>query len=207
MNRRVITVGTTIPEIVMRVSNLIKLSALTALLALAGCVPQSQYNQEVQQVQQLKYMNQTYQQLNQNLQTEVNSDQVKVEQLQNRLRVTMVDDILFPEGGWELNDRGRSTLSKVAPSLQDLTGKQISVEGYTDNLPVVGPLRERFPTNWELSAARSAQVVRFLQDQGVNPGGLAVVGMGQYHPIASNDTPEGRAQNRRIDILIQDANP
>jgi chemotaxis protein MotB len=207
MNRRAIADGATIPDTIMKPFNLARIVSLTALLALAGCVPQSQYNQEVQQVQQLKYMNQTYQQLNQSLQTEVNSDQVKVEQLQNRLRVTMVDDILFPEGGWELNDRGRSTLSKVAPSLQDLAGKQISVEGYTDNLPIEGPLRERFPTNWELSAARSAQVVRFLQDQGVNPGELAVVGMGQYHPIASNDTPQGRAQNRRIDILIQDANP
>jgi chemotaxis protein MotB len=119
----------------------------------------------------------------------------------------MVDEILFSEGGWELNDRGRSTLSKVAPSLQDLTGKQISVEGYTDSLPIEGPLHDRFPTNWELSAARSAQVVRYLQDQGVNPAELAVVGMGQYHPVASNDTAQGRAQNRRIDILIQDANP
>jgi chemotaxis protein MotB len=207
MNCRTITPGATILDIVMRPSNLIKLVTLTGLLALAGCVPQSQYNQEVQQVQQLKYMDQTYRQLNQNLQSEVSSDQVEIKQLQNRLRVTMVDDILFPEGGWELNDKGRSTLSKVVPSLQDLSGKQISIEGYTDNLPIEGPLRERFPTNWELSAARSAQVVRFLQDQGINPGELAVVGMGQYHPIASNDTAQGRAKNRRIDILIQDANP
>jgi chemotaxis protein MotB len=207
MNCRTITPGATILDIVMRPSNLIKLVTLTGLLALAGCVPQSQYNQEVQQVQQLKYMDQTYRQLNQNLQSEVSSDQVEIKQLQNRLRVTMVDDILFPEGGWELNEKGRSTLSKVVPSLQDLSGKQISIEGYTDNLPIEGPLRERFPTNWELSAARSAQVVRFLQDQGINPGELAVVGMGQYHPIASNDTAQGRAKNRRIDILIQDTNP
>jgi chemotaxis protein MotB len=191
----------------MKMTNITKLGLLISLLALAGCVPQQQYNQEVQQAQQYKYLDQTYQRLNQNLQTEVNSDQVKIDQLQNRLRVTMVDDILFPEGGWELNDKGRNTLGKVAPSLQNLNGKQISVEGYTDNLPIEGPLRERFPTNWELSAARSAQVVRFLQDQGVNPSELAVVGMGQYHPVAPNDTARGRAQNRRIDILIQDANP
>ena len=183
-----------------------KLAILVIPFALYGCVPQQQYNQEVQQAQQLQYMNQTYQQLNQNLQTEVNAEQVKVEQLQNRLKVTMVDEILFPEGGWELHEKGRATLAKVVPSLQGLAGKRILVQGYTDSLPVEGPLRERFPTNWELSAGRSAQVVRYLQEQGVDPTELEVAGLGQYHPLAPNDTPEGRKKNRRIDIIIEDAN-
>jgi len=73
-------------------------AALLFILTLAGCAPQSQYQQEVQQTQNLLYLNPTYQQLNQSLQTEVSADQVQIRQLQNRLEVTMVDSIVFPEG-------------------------------------------------------------------------------------------------------------
>lgn len=176
-------------------------------LSFAGCVPQQQYNQEVQQVQQLQYMNSTYQQLNQSLQTEVNSDQVKVRQLQNRLEVTMVNAILFPEGGWELHQQGQQELNKIVPALQGVAGKQIVIEGYTDNLPILPPLSGRFPTNWDLSAARAISVVRFLVAQGLDPNQLSAVAFGQYRPIGPNDTPEGRAQNRRINIAIQDQTP
>jgi len=182
------------------------LITLCMLSMLAACVPQQQYQQEVQQVQQLEYLNSTYQQLNQQLQSEVNADQVQIKQLSNRLQVTMVDRILYPEGGWELHRKGKETLSKIVPSLQGLTGKQVTVEGYTDNLPIEEPMRRRFPSNWELSAFRATEVVRFLQAQGIDPSMLAAAGLGEYHPVASNDTPEGRSRNRRINIVIQDAN-
>jgi len=180
---------------------------LSATLALAGCVPQQQYNQEVQQVQQLKYLNATDQQLNQSLQAEVNANQVQIRQLQNRLEVTMVNDILFPEGGWELSERGHRSLNKVVPALQGVTGKQIVIEGYTDDLPILAPLSARFPSNWDLSAARAISVVRYLVDQGIDPNQLSAVAFGKYHPIAPNDTPGGRQQNRRINIAIQDQSP
>ncbi len=86
-----------------------KLILLCGLAFIAGCVPQQQYNQEVQQVQHLTYMDNTYKQLNQNLQAEVNADQVQIQQLQNRLQVTMVNAILFPEGGWELSQNGNKS--------------------------------------------------------------------------------------------------
>src|SRR5271154_6420388 len=95
---------------------------LFSVLLMAGCVPQAQYNQEAQQVQQLSYLDNTYQQLNQSLQSEVSSDQVQIKQLQNRLQVTMVNSILFPEGGWELSQQGRQSLSKVLPALQGVSG-------------------------------------------------------------------------------------
>src|ERR1700722_16484195 len=126
------------------------LMLLAAVVTLAGCVPQQQYNQEVQQNQQLSYMNNTYQQLNQNLQSEVAANQVQIKQLQNRLQVTMVNAILFPEGGWELSRRGREELNKIVPALQGITGKQIVIEGYTDNLTIAEPLARRFPSNWDL---------------------------------------------------------
>src|SRR5271169_3035634 len=181
-----------------------KLIILATTLTLSGCVPQQQYNQQVQQNQQLLYMNSTYQQLNQNLQTEVASNQVQIRQLQNRLEVTMVNSILFPEGGWDLHQQGRDSLNKVLPALQGLSGKQIVIQGFTDSLPIEEPLARRFPTNWDLAAGRAVSVVRYFEAQGIDPNQLSAVAFGKYHPIASNDTPEGRAQNRRINIVIQD---
>jgi chemotaxis protein MotB len=178
--------------------------ALVLLSLLAGCVPQQQYQQELQENQQLLYMNQTYQNLNKSLVSEVKNDQVEIKQLKNKLQITLVNDILFPEGGWEVGPRGIAVLAKVAPSLQNLNGKEIVVQGYTDNFPVVGDLKARFPTNWELSAARACNVVRHLQTQGVDPAILAAEAFGEYHPVASNDTEQGRRKNRRIDIVIED---
>ena len=184
-----------------------KLMLIGAIVALTGCVPQQQYNQEVQQNQQLLYLNTTYQQLNQNLQSEVAANQVQIKQLQNRLEVTMVNSILFPEGGWDIHQQGRQQLSKVLPSLQGLTGKQIVIQGFTDSLPIEEPLARRFPTNWDLAAGRAISVVRYFEEQGIDPNQLSAVSFGKYHSIAPNDTPEGRAQNRRIKIEIQDQLP
>ncbi|HYB91569.1 MAG TPA: OmpA family protein [Candidatus Binataceae bacterium] len=180
---------------------------LLTLLLVTGCVPQQQYNQEVQQVQHLQYMDATYKQLNQNLESEVTADQVKIKQLQDRLQVTMVNAILFPEGGWELSPNGKRELSKVVPTLQSVAGKQIVIEGFTDKEPILRPLSERFPNNWYLASARAISVVSYLEKQGVDPNFLSAVSFGKYHPIAANDTPEGRAQNRRINIVIQDQTP
>jgi chemotaxis protein MotB len=184
-----------------------KLIPLFGVMLIAGCVPQQQYNQEVQQAQQLSYLDNTYQQLNQSLRTEVGADQVQIKQLQNRLQVTMVNSILFPEGGWELSHQGEQSLGKVVPALQGVSGKQIVIAGYTDNLPIEEPLARRCPTNWDLAAGRAVSVVRYFEAQGIDPNELSAVAFGKYHPIASNDTPEGRAQNRRINIVIQDQTP
>lgn len=184
-----------------------KLVTLLVLLPLAGCVPQQQYNQEAQQVQQLTYMDNTYKQLNQNLQGEVSADQVQIKQLQNRLQITMVNAILFPEGGWELSPNGRREIGKIVPILQGVTGKQIVIEGFTDNEPILEPLASRFPNNWYLSAARAISVVSYLEEQGLDANQLSAVAFGKYHPVAPNDSPAGRAQNRRINIVIQDQTP
>jgi len=178
---------------------------LIAISLLAGCASQQQYQPEAQQNQQLLYMNETYENLNKSLEAEVKNDQVEVKQLKNRLQVTLVNEILFPEGGWEVSPKGIEVLMKVAPSLENLGGKRIVVQGFTDNHPVDETLRDRFPTNWELSASRATNVVRHLQAQGVDPHTLAAEAFGQYHPVAPNDTPEGRRKNRRINIVIEDA--
>jgi chemotaxis protein MotB len=188
----------------MRITRLLMVAAIATL---AGCVPQQQYNQEVQQNQQLTYLDHTYQQLNQSLQSEVAANQVQIKQLQNRLEVTMVNSILFPEGGWELHQQGRQHLNKVLPALQGLAGKQIVIQGFTDSLPIEEPLARRFPTNWDLAAGRAVSVVRYFEEQGIDPNQLSAVSFGKYHPVAPNDTQEGRARNRRINIEIQDQMP
>jgi chemotaxis protein MotB len=181
----------------------IGLSVLSiALLLVSGCVTEGTYQQEVTQVDTLSAQNSTYKELNQQLEAEVRSDQVQIQQLRNQLKVILVDQILFPEGGWELGWKGRETLDKIIPTLKKLKNERINVEGYTDNVPIGPELRSRFPSNWELSTARATNVVRFLESKGVNQNLLSATGFGDTRPVASNDSREGRAKNRRIEIVL-----
>jgi len=83
------------------------------------------------------------------------------------------------------------------------TNRAIHVIGHTDNVPIRATARSRFPSNWELSTARATAAVRFLHEQaGVNPKQLGALGYGEFHPVADNATPEGRAKNRRIAVVI-----
>jgi chemotaxis protein MotB len=173
---------------------------LFAVVLVAGCVPAPMYQQQVQK-------SQLYEELNQQLQAEVAADQVKIQQLQDRLKVTMLNEILFPEGGWEIGQKGKQTLNKMVPVLKSLQNKRIEVSGYTDNVPIAPAFRWRFPSNWELSTARATDVLRYLVQQGVNPSVLSATGYGEQNPVASNDTPAGRSQNRRVEIVIAAMNP
>jgi len=168
---------------------------LFVILPMAGCVPAPMYQQAVQK-------SELYEQLNQQLLAEVAADQVKIEQLQDRLKVTVLNAILFPEGGWELDRKGKETLNKMVPVLANLQNKRVEVNGYTDNFPIAREFKWRFPSNWELSTARASDVVRYLAQQGVNPAILSATGYGEQDPAASNDTPRGRSQNRRVEIVI-----
>jgi chemotaxis protein MotB len=174
-----------------------------SLLLLAGCVSEQKYDKEVQQAQTYQSLDKQEAALNQQLQAEIKADQVQIKQLQGRLVVTFVDEILFASGSAEMNAQGRSVIDKAVPTLSTLTGHWIEVQGYTDNEPIGPALRARYPTNWELSTARATDVVRHLQAKGVNPGYLMAAGFSQYQPVASNDTPAGRKKNRRIDIVLR----
>ena len=163
---------------------------LSVTLLLSGCVMKRTYDRDMGAERAL----------NQQLRMELQNDNVKITQLQDRLRVTMVDELLFPEGGWELHADGKQLLDKIVPTLQNATDHRIEVEGYTDNVPIGAHLKHRFPSNWELSAGRAAEVVRYLQKQGIDPNRMTAAGHGEYKPVASNATPEGRQANRRTDI-------
>jgi chemotaxis protein MotB len=115
------------------------------------------------------------------------------------LVVSLNDTILFDLGSTSLKDDVRSQLIKIGEALNTL-GNYIRVEGHTDNLPIK---TSKFASNWELSAERATNVVRLLiAEAGVPPQKLSAVGYGEYKPVADNSSVEGRAQNRRVDIIL-----
>ena len=173
--------------------------AFAAATLVAGCVSDSTYDKEVNTAN-------TYQQLNTQLQGELAADQAEIQQLQGVIRVTLANGILFPEGGWQLNAQGKATLDRLAPVLAQLTGQRIEIKGYTDNLPIGPELKSRFPDNVALSTARAQSGADERVAQGGAAGLLAVSGYGDANPVATNDTPQGRAKNRRVVMDIVSAN-
>ncbi len=148
-------------------------------------------------------MKSTYDALVGKLEEEIKRGEITISELQGRLTVNMVERILFDSGSADIKPEGLKVLARVGDILKNVQDKDILVEGHTDNVPISARLRDRFPSNWELSTARAANVVHFLQDRVGIPGSrLAIVGYGEHRPIADNDTPEGREQNRRIQIVL-----
>jgi chemotaxis protein MotB len=143
-----------------------------------------------------------YEQLAGSLKTEIEAGRVELTELRGKMTVKMKDKVLFSSGSAALGKDGRNALQAVADALRTVQDKTIRVEGHTDDVPTG---KSAFPTNWELSTARALAVVRFLQQAGVDPTRLAAAGYGEYQPIAPNDTPEGRSQNRRIEIVLAPA--
>lgn len=138
------------------------------------------------------------------LSKEVEKGQLQVRQYQNMLAVDLAEQIFFDSGSATLKPGGKEVLKKVGEALKQYDNKIIRVVGHTDNVPVAKNLRGTFPTNWELSVARATNVVRFLQEVGIPPERMVPSGRGEYEPVASNDTPEGRQKNRRIEIMLID---
>ena len=154
-----------------------------------------------QQVAELSKLSSTYEGLVSDLQSEVTSGQIEIEQLRDGIRLNLPQDILFPSGASTLQQAGTDVLSKVAGNLSKLSHR-VEVQGHSDNVPLSRGLARRFGTNWELAAARASQVVRLFHEQGVDPGRLTAISFGEFAPVADNETPEGRAMNRRIEIRL-----
>ncbi len=147
---------------------------------------------------------QQYDALVQNLSKEVEKGQLQVRQYKNMLAVDLAEQIFFDSGKATLKKGGKEVLKKVGDALKGYENKIIRVVGHTDNVPVAKSLQATFPTNWELSVARATNVVRYLQEVGVPPERMIPAGRAEYDPVASNDTPEGRQKNRRIEIMLID---
>jgi chemotaxis protein MotB len=127
---------------------------------------------------------------------------IKMELLADGLHLLLPHDVLFRTGSAELKPEGAKILTELVGELAQVP-YEIAVLGYTDNVPVGKKLAERFPSNWELSGARAASVVRLMQAKGIPGHQMIVVALGDTRPIASNDTPEGRSENRRIEVRLR----
>ncbi len=110
------------------------------------------------------------------------------------------NEILFASGDARLSSTGLAVLGRLVPVLGSVAQHRIVVEGHTDNVPIQ---TERFPSNWELSTGRAASVVRYLQSQGIDPARMRATGFADTRPLASNDTPQGRAQNRHVEVILE----
>ena len=145
----------------------------------------------------------TYDNLVKDMETEIKQGEVQITQLQGKLTVNMVDKILFNSGEAEVNRQGKDTLNKVGAILKNVTDQQIRIEGHTDNIPISRELQQKYASNWELSTARATHVARYLiEKNGIDAKLLSVSGYADTRPVDTNATPEGRAKNRRIEIVL-----
>jgi len=151
-----------------------------------------QQRQEAQQFADLK----------QHLEHELQESQVKITQLKNRMTViNLTSEVLFASGSARITATGQKLLDVIAASLNAYPDRAVSIEGHTDNVPI--GQNSSYGSNWELSTARAQAAVDYLQQHAeVAPDRLQVVGHGEHRPVASNETPEGRRLNRRIEIRL-----
>ncbi len=150
----------------------------------------------------LKEIKGTYDNLVGEMSQEIKRGEIAVTQLKDKLSVNLVEQVLFDSGSSEIKKEGKKVLDRVAIILKAVTDKQIRIEGHTDNVRLSQRIRTKFASNWELATARATTVARYLQLRGIDPRMLAATGYSSYRPVASNDTEEGRAKNRRIEIVL-----
>jgi chemotaxis protein MotB len=155
-----------------------------AALILSACVSQQQYDAVIQENQKIK---------------------AQIAGLQAEQKFVEAGDLLFPSGGYQLSPAGQAELANnIVPKLKSMQNVKIVVYGYTDNTPVGPELqRQGIPDNLVLSTRRAAAVATFLVQQGISADAVSAKGFGDTRPVASNDTPQGQAQNRRIEITVQ----
>ena len=165
----------------------------TAMLLLVGCVSQQKYDA----------LQSDYDKLNQTMSAEVAANQMRITRLQNAIKVTINSELLFPSGEWQMPVEAQQTISKIVPILAPQQQTKIQVNGYTDNVPIgPGLMSQGITSNLVLSQKRAENVMQFMISQGVNPNLVSARGFGDADPIASNDTPAGRAQNRRVELTL-----
>ncbi|MEL7369480.1 MAG: flagellar motor protein MotB, partial [Myxococcota bacterium] len=134
------------------------------------------------------------------LKSMIDAGQLEVVMRDGRINLKLPDNILFPSGSKNLKRGGRAALVQVAEALKGMEDRDFLIAGHTDNIPLKRGYR--FKDNWELSTARAVEVVRLMVKNGVAADQLVAAGYGEHDPIAPNDTKEGRAQNRRLEIVL-----
>ena len=144
-------------------------------------------------------------QLRERLSKELTDKNVEIEQLRGQLSVRMLDKIVFKSGSADILPQGMEVLDKLADAIKDSTDT-IRVEGHTDDTPISDKLKAKYPSNWELSAARASAVARYFETKHfINPKRLESLGFSMYHPVAPNDSVENKQRNRRVEIVLKPA--
>ena len=177
-----------------------RLAELGAQLAAAEAARKALEDAKAAELAQVK---KSYEDLTSGLKSEISAGQVQITQLKGKLTVNMVDQILFDSGEASIKGEGKKVLEKVGALLNEVRDKDIRIEGHTDNKPITGALKDKYASNWELSTARATAVARHLLDHAkVDPKRVIAAGFGEQRPKALNDSAEGRAQNRRIEVVL-----
>ena len=172
---------------------------MTSVL-LSACVSQSKYDELQAQYQQVQKQNAA-------LSNQVAADKAQICRLQGAIKYTVNSDLLFPSGGYQMSDRGKQIIASFAAKLAPTQQNKILVSGYTDNAPI-GPAlaRQGITSNEILSQKRAEDVMAYIVSQGVNPDLISAQGFGDTNPVAPNDTAQGRAQNRRVELSLAGSN-
>ena len=173
---------------------------LMASVLLSACVSQSRYDE-------LQAQYQKAQQQNAALSNQVAADKAQICRLQGAIKYTVNSDLLFPSGGYQMSDRGKQIIASFAAKLAPTQQNKILVSGYTDNAPIGRALeRQGVTSNEILSQKRAESVMAFLVSQGAKPDLISAKGFGDADPVASNDTAQGRSQNRRVELSLPGSN-
>jgi chemotaxis protein MotB len=181
------------------VKNYVIVGSLLSLAGLAGCVSQSKYDD-------LQAQNQQLQQQNAMLSQQVAASKTQVNRLQGAIKYTVNSDLLFTPGGWEMRPQGKQIIAKMASQLAPTQQSKLLVKGYTDNAPIGPELKQQGVTsNQILSEKRADSVMEYLISQGVKPDLVTARGYGEADPIASNNTAQGRAKNRRVELTLENS--
>ena len=176
-------------------------------LSLAGCtfIFQKGRRSDSQKIKelsaQLDELSRSKSMLEQKLSQEINDKQIKLQMMEKGLVITVVGDLLFDSGKAKIRTEAYPLLDKVSAILKDnMRQFNVGIEGHTDNVPIK---HSGWKSNWELSTSRALSVLHYLvKDQGISPERLSAIGYGEYRPVASNDSRDGRKQNRRVEIVI-----
>ena len=194
------------------------LAVLLGILVLAGVILYPEYTNQKQALQTCEkkladlekkpglaeaQLKSAHEALVSSLNEQIKKQEITIKELEGGISLSMVDRILFKLGEATLTSQGEKVLAKVGAGLKQIQGKMVRVVGHTDTIPIRKDYLEKFPSNWELSAARASTVVRYFQDKsGLDPKGMEAVGRSFYQPAAPNDTEKNKALNRRVEILI-----
>jgi chemotaxis protein MotB len=194
------------------------LAVLVGILVLAGVILYPEYTNQKQALQTCEkkladlekkpglaeaQLKSAHEALVSSLNEQIKKQEITIKELEGGISLSLVDRILFKLGEATLTPQGEKVLAKVGEGLKKIQGKMVRVVGHTDTIPIRKEYLDKFPSNWELSAARASTVVRYFQDKsGLEPKGMEAVGRSFYQPTAPMDTEKNKALNRRVEIFI-----